>query len=336
MADLSTFKLFKKVCRRARRYIRRLPVSIPEDQRRRCKLMTAFESINKLERYPIIFDPESKPSTALKLREYIRRECWADPMIRFLFDTYWQSLQKLNPIDVFHNHLTHFVSGPTPISFDILDYPLHRAVFDRKLVAIHKLCYGEDLQHIYIDINSIDPLGNTPLHLAVKLRLLDEALVLIDHGANPKLRPFSKLPSPIDLAVKSKDKQILKILLMGQYRDMHEKWNDMRQELSEALNGLPDFSMKMCWDCDSRILPFIKKLAPSDEYTIYKSGENARVDLTLLGWNSMKAKRGLLSLVYRGDQRRLVLIDKEKMTVKEIPAELEQVDLDKLADVTLM
>jgi hypothetical protein len=107
----------------------------------------------------------------------------------------------------------------------------------------------------------------------------------------------------------------------------------MRQELSEALSALPDFSMKMCWDCESRLIPFIKKLAPSDVYTIYKAGENARVDLTLLGWNSMRAKRGQLSLVYRGDQKRLVLIDQEKQTLKEIPAELEQVDLDKLADV---
>lgn len=336
MSDLVTFKLFKKVCRKAKRYIRRISVSIPEDQRRRRKLITAFETINKLERFPIIFDLESKSSTALKLREYIRRECWADPKIRFIFDAYWESLQNLNPFDVFYKYLTLYISGQTQISFDISDYPLHRAVFDRKLVAIHKLCYGEDLQHIYVDINSIDPLGNTPLHLAVKLRLLDETLVLIDHGANPKLRPYNKFPSAIDLAVKSRDKQILKILLMGQYRDMHDKWVDMRQELSEALHGLPDFRMKMCWDCNSRVIPFIKKLAPSDEYTIYKSGQNARVDLTLLAWNSMRAKRGQMSLVYRGDQKRLVLIDKERNTVKEIPAELEQIDLDKLADVRYM
>jgi hypothetical protein len=333
MSDLSTFKHFKKVCRRAKRYIRESSQTIVEGQQRRRKLMAAFETINKLDRFPILFDLKSKPYTALKLREHIRRDCWEEPNIRFIFDTYWHCLHKLNPIDVFYTRLTQYIAGQSQISFDIADYPLHRAVFERKLVAIHKLCYGEALDHIYVDINSVDPLGNTPLHIAVKLRLIDETLVLIDHGANPKLRPFSKLPSPIDIAIQARDKQILKILLMGQYSAVHEKWNDMRQELSEALSALPDFSMKMCWDCESRLIPFIKKLAPSDVYTIYKAGENARVDLTLLGWNSMRAKRGQLSLVYRGDQKRLVLIDQEKQTLKEIPAELEQVDLDKLADV---
>lgn len=49
-----------------------------------------------------------------------------------------------------------------------------------------------------MDVNGLDPLSNTPLMLAVKLQYYEEALVLIDHGADPKYRSTETMASPFE------------------------------------------------------------------------------------------------------------------------------------------
>jgi len=66
------------------------------------------------------------------------------------------------------------------------------------LYKIHKICSGEDFSQIFIDVNGSDPLNNTPLMLAVKLQYYEEALVLIDHGADPKYRSTETMASPLE------------------------------------------------------------------------------------------------------------------------------------------
>jgi ankyrin repeat protein len=43
----------------------------------------------------------------------------------------------------------------------------------------------------YIDINELDPFGNTPLMMAVHLRRIDAIRVLCDHFADPKHKPLN-------------------------------------------------------------------------------------------------------------------------------------------------
>jgi len=48
----------------------------------------------------------------------------------------------------------------------------------------------------------------------------------------------------------------------------------------------------MKWECESKFIPFIKKVTPSDDYKIYKKGNNIRIDLTLSGWSKFRCIRG--------------------------------------------
>ena len=49
--------------------------------------------------------------------------------------------------------------------------------------------------------------------LAHKMGNIDAIRVLCDHGANPKIKPFSSSLSPYDLAIQEKNREILKIYI---------------------------------------------------------------------------------------------------------------------------
>jgi ankyrin repeat protein len=49
--------------------------------------------------------------------------------------------------------------------------------------------------------------------LAHKQNNMDAIRILCDHGANPKFRPFPNYPSPYELAILSKNREILKVYI---------------------------------------------------------------------------------------------------------------------------
>lgn len=63
------------------------------------------------------------------------------------------------------------------------------------------------------DVNEIDPLGNSPLMLAYRLKRIECIRILCDHVVNPKFRPFPDYPSPYDLALNQKDREVLKLFI---------------------------------------------------------------------------------------------------------------------------
>lgn len=67
-------------------------------------------------------------------------------------------------------------------------YPLHKAVFDQNLPLISRFVKGQYEGSFYQDKNGIDPCGNTPLILAVKLGHIDTIKVLCDLTCCPKLK----------------------------------------------------------------------------------------------------------------------------------------------------
>lgn len=79
----------------------------------------------------------------------------------------------------------------------------------------------------------------------------------------------------------------------------------------------------------SNFIPFVRKFTPSDCYTIYKKGGNVRIDLTLVGWERLRAKRGALSLLYIGEEGKLLLIDYVAKTSKELMGSVSPSQLEK-------
>lgn len=65
----------------------------------------------------------------------------------------------------------------------------------------------------YINKNCLDPCGNTPLMLAVKLGNIDAVKILSDVYTCPKLRPLPDLMNAKEIAIAMKHPPILKILI---------------------------------------------------------------------------------------------------------------------------
>ena len=65
------------------------------------------------------------------------------------------------------------------------------------------------------------------------------------------------------------------------------------------LKQIPDFYCELHWECQSSWIPFLSKLAPSDDFQIWKVGSNIRLDFSLVGFKKLKNKRRRMTLLFR-------------------------------------
>jgi hypothetical protein len=116
--------------------------------------------------------------------------------------------------------------------------------------------------------------------LAYKMKRFECMRVLCDHIANPKFRPFSDFPSPYDLALNTKNREVLKLFIEANQKSKQAYLDQTKDEIFTFLNTIPDFSLKMSFECESNMIPFLKNFTPHDTFTIYKGGSSLRLDFT--------------------------------------------------------
>ncbi|KFO74353.1 Ankyrin repeat domain-containing protein 13B, partial [Cuculus canorus] len=165
------------------------------------------------------------------------------------------------------------------------------------------------------DIEQLDPRGRTPLHLATTLGHLECARVLLKHGADVgkenrsgwtgergARRPF------LQEAVSTRDLELVQLVL--RYRDYQRAIKRLAgiPILLEKLRKAQDFYVEMKWEFTSWV-PLVSKICPSDTYKVWKSGQNLRVDTTLLGFDHMTWQRGNRSFVFRGQDTSAVVME---------------------------
>jgi len=196
------------------------------------------------------------------------------------------------------------------------DFPLHEAVYTSNLPMIRRICARENSPVFYSNVQQADPAGVTPLMLAVLLGNKDAALILTNHGADPKHRAYPYARTPLEEAIERKKRGVIKVLLRANNIIKQVQWEENKPTLMELLKKLPDFSFEMGWECDSKIIPFVKKVAPSDTYKIHKLGSMLRIDLSLLGWSKLQSIRGNSSIIFNGfgneDGGRLMMVNHDK------------------------
>lgn len=312
---------FQRSCNHAKKTLIDRKFKNIQENERKFRILTVFSIVSQLTDHRIRFFPNNQKKTIRRLRKCVVRETWEKPLVRKVCFEYWASLPGPNISSCLKDAIFRYIYDIQDGSFDPDIFPLHQAVFNNDLYRIHQLCVGEDKELMFVDVDKVDFLFNSPLMLAVKLKNYEAALVLVDHGADPKYRNSGNALTPIEQALGQNDRQMLKILVTAYLRQVREKWLGHNDEFLEALTRMKDFSMTMRWECKSSIIPFVKRFTPSDVYQIYKRGKNLRVDLTLIGWEGLKSRRGNISLWFNGHQKRLKIFDHLNNTIKEFDAE---------------
>uniref|UniRef100_A0A8C5GM94 Ankyrin repeat domain-containing protein n=1 Tax=Gouania willdenowi TaxID=441366 RepID=A0A8C5GM94_GOUWI len=168
-------------------------------------------------------------------------------------------------------------------------YPVHYLVWHNK----HR-----QLEKELTDIESLDPRGRTPIHLAVTLGHLDCVRVLLQHGADVSKENRNGW-TVLQEAVSTRDPELVRLVL--RYRDYQRTAKRLAgiPILLERLRQAQDFYVEMKWEFTSWV-PLVSRICPSDTYRVWKSGQCLRVDTTLTGFEQMTWQRGNRSFIFRG------------------------------------
>uniref|UniRef100_A0A8C4GIP7 Ankyrin repeat domain 13B n=1 Tax=Dicentrarchus labrax TaxID=13489 RepID=A0A8C4GIP7_DICLA len=168
-------------------------------------------------------------------------------------------------------------------------YPIHYLVWHNK----HR-----QLEKELTDLESLDPRGRTPLHLAVTLGHLDCARVLLQQGADVSKENRNGW-TVLQEAVSTRDPELVRLVL--RYRDYQRTAKRLAgiPVLLERLRQAQDFYVEMKWEFTSWV-PLVSRICPSDTYRVWKSGQCLRVDTTLMGFEQMTWQRGNRSFIFKG------------------------------------
>ncbi|MEE6468566.1 hypothetical protein FKM82_008317 [Ascaphus truei] len=181
-------------------------------------------------------------------------------------------------------------------------YPLHCLVWHNKCRELEK-----ELTEKQEQIEQVDPRGRTPLHLATTLGHLECAKVLLKHGADVSKENRSGW-TVLQEAVSTRDLELVRLVL--RHRDYQRTMKRLAAIpiLLEKLRKAQDFYVENEWEFLTQI-PLVSKICPSDTYKVWKSGQNLRVDTTLLGFDHMTWQRGNRSFIFRGQETSAVVME---------------------------
>ena len=134
-------------------------------------------------------------------------------------------------------------------------------------------------------LNSFDSRGNTALHLAIMRKNTDLVRVLTEHPlVDVNVKNSIHGWKPLDEAIHVKDRQAAIYIVTAKKRKAKENLETNSPEFMQRLMEAPNFSAKLKWELNSPIFgPILRRVAPSDTYTLTKIGTRVRIDGELRG-----------------------------------------------------
>ncbi|XP_036392628.1 ankyrin repeat domain-containing protein 13B isoform X1 [Megalops cyprinoides] len=182
-------------------------------------------------------------------------------------------------------------------------YPLHYLVWHNK----HRQLERELSATEQVDLETLDPRGRTPLHLAVTLGHLECARLLLQHGADVS-RENRNGWTVLQEAVSTRNPELVRLVL--RFRDYQRTMKRLAEIplLLDRLRQAQDFYVEMKWEFTSWV-PLVSRICPSDTYRVWKSGQCLRVDTTLMGFDHMTWQRGNRSFIFRGQDSSAVVME---------------------------
>ncbi|KAG5077026.1 hypothetical protein JHK82_055721 [Glycine max] len=160
---------------------------------------------------------------------------------------------------------------------------------DEKAAAISVVVDRRDVPH-----------GDTPLHMAAKLGDIVATEMLMDAGANGRLKNKEGWTA-VRQAIINKQDKIAMVMIKYSWNDPDNKYFRRLPRYIGTMRRMKDFYMEISFHFESSVIPFISRIAPSDTYKIWKKGGNMRADMTLAGFDGLKIKRSNQSVLFLGD-----------------------------------
>ncbi|KAK6133374.1 hypothetical protein DH2020_032884 [Rehmannia glutinosa] len=167
-----------------------------------------------------------------------------------------------------------------------------------------------------------NPLGETPLHLAVRLNDAVAARILAAAGAQIYIQNADGW-NPLQEAQLRRCRAVVSALVEHRCLAVSSMGLRRRPRLLEASHRLRDFYTEISFHFESSVLPFVGKIAPSDTFKILKRGANVRVDTTISGFYGLKTKRANESYLFINDSeytphgRCLVILNHDREKTEE-------------------
>jgi len=165
------------------------------------------------------------------------------------------------------------------------------------------------------------PNGDTPLHLALRHGDFTATEMLMDAGANARLKNKEGWTALREAIINKQDK--IAMAMIKSYRnDYVKKYIRRLPRYIATMRRMKDFYMEITFHFESSVIPFISRIAPSDTYKIWKKGGNLRADMTLVGFDGLKMKRANQSILFLGDGAKddlgsLIRVSHKKKEVSE-------------------
>ena len=197
-----------------------------------------------------------------------------------------------------------------------------------------------------MDINGSDENGNSPIHLALKLRRMKCLYVLLKHIRDSGLRlnirdregwtPIMNARSCLKYQNEDCRKFFTELLLERRLQGLLE-FQKRVPELKRVMGTkIPDFEMKLKFKFSS-LIPFLSSVLPKDTIVIRKRGVRLRIDMTLVGFEGLRWQRGKLSFIFEGDCKeepgRLRVLDNEAKTEGDALHSLKRPTEDKITEM---
>ncbi|TKY53602.1 Ankyrin repeat domain-containing protein 13B [Spatholobus suberectus] len=169
------------------------------------------------------------------------------------------------------------------------------------LSGLPKLAEEEKAEAISVVVDRRDvPNGDTPLHLAAKLGDLVASEMLMNAGANGRLKNKEGWTALREAVINKQDKMAM-VMIKYYWNDYDKKYFRRLPRYIGIMRRMKDFYMEITFHFESSVIPFISRIAPSDTYKIWKKGGNMRADMTLAGFDGLKIKRSNQSILFLGD-----------------------------------
>ncbi|KAK6911311.1 Ankyrin repeat domain-containing protein 13 [Dillenia turbinata] len=144
------------------------------------------------------------------------------------------------------------------------------------------------------------PRGETPLHLAVRLRDELSVQILIDAGARLGFENGDGWTA-LQEAICSKQENIVELIVKNFQILDYNRWNRRIPRLIESANSVTDFHGEIVYKFQSSLIPFIDRILPSDTFRVWKRGSCFRIDSTFAGFAGFRIRRLDQSFYFFGE-----------------------------------